>query len=335
MGHKNLFETFYGDFREFNYGPFGMTLEGRNWEAGSEYRYGFGGWENDDEIKGTGSHLSFGDYGYDPRLAKRWRTDPFALSYSWISPYAAFANNPLYYIDLDGEKIKPANKETRKLLRELKKNGTEEFQSKLKTLRKSDVIYKANFYATNEEIKSNTKGLTTLQKPIGVTTYDFAASEKKGKDVVNVLVTAGDLQGYDKRLVAVNEIVGAHDFEASKVGYAEKEGNTFAFAFDVGDEYDQAMDVIAYAEKNNIALPEKSAYYGLKNVRDNNTYMPTREQKLDAARLVLNNGFGYEFPDTKSKTPSGEVGIAKNKPGDKGTKFVYRENGKTVKGKIE
>ncbi|MBK7568994.1 MAG: hypothetical protein IPI31_14325 [Bacteroidetes bacterium] len=32
------------------YGPFGTTLEGRNWSVGSEYRYGFQAQECDDEV---------------------------------------------------------------------------------------------------------------------------------------------------------------------------------------------------------------------------------------------------------------------------------------------
>ena len=65
------------------------------------YRYGFNGHENDDEIKGTGNHLSFGDYGYDPRLGRRWNLDP--VEQVGISPYATFNNNPIYFIDIDGQ----------------------------------------------------------------------------------------------------------------------------------------------------------------------------------------------------------------------------------------
>ncbi|MBK6730661.1 MAG: hypothetical protein IPG60_06720 [Bacteroidetes bacterium] len=31
--------------------PFGMLTPGRNWSTGSEYRFGFNGQEQDDEIK--------------------------------------------------------------------------------------------------------------------------------------------------------------------------------------------------------------------------------------------------------------------------------------------
>lgn len=49
-----------------------MTMPGRSYSSGDGYRFGFNGWEKDDEIKGSGNHLSFGDYGYDPRTGRRW-----------------------------------------------------------------------------------------------------------------------------------------------------------------------------------------------------------------------------------------------------------------------
>jgi RHS repeat-associated protein len=64
-------------------------------------RYGFGGHEKDDEIKGSGNHISFNDYGYDPRTGRRWQHDP--IKQVGISPYATFNNNPIFYSDPDGQ----------------------------------------------------------------------------------------------------------------------------------------------------------------------------------------------------------------------------------------
>ena len=99
---------------KIKYDPVGKTLA-KKWkifERGLEkkgvtiffyvktYRYGFNGHERDDEIKGSGNHLSFGDQGYDPRLGRRWNIDP--VDKVWESPYATFRNNPLIYADPDG-----------------------------------------------------------------------------------------------------------------------------------------------------------------------------------------------------------------------------------------
>lgn len=92
-----------------DYYAFGSEMPGRSYNSTS-YRYGFQSWEKDDEIKGSGNHLSFGDFGYDPRIGRRWRPDPLAHEYPDLSPYAFVANNPIYYVDLDGRKIIVADK---------------------------------------------------------------------------------------------------------------------------------------------------------------------------------------------------------------------------------
>ena len=68
------------------------------------YRYGFNGYEKDNEVKNiTGGHISFNDYGYDPRTGKRWNVDPKTSSSPWQSPYLFAANSPIQNIDTDGE----------------------------------------------------------------------------------------------------------------------------------------------------------------------------------------------------------------------------------------
>lgn len=78
--------------------PFGSLIPGRSFSS-SDYRFGFNGHEKDDEVKGSGNHISFNDFGYDPRTGRRWRIDPAFKEYPSISPYAAFANNPLIFTD--------------------------------------------------------------------------------------------------------------------------------------------------------------------------------------------------------------------------------------------
>lgn len=69
-------------------------------EDAGVYRYGFNGYENDDEVKGNGNHLDFGNFGYDTRLGRRWNIDPVVKTHE--SPYAAFANNPIWFVDVNG-----------------------------------------------------------------------------------------------------------------------------------------------------------------------------------------------------------------------------------------
>src|SRR5690625_2198014 len=64
------------------------------------YRYGFGGHEKVDEVKGTGNHYTASYWEMDPRLAKRWNPDPVVKHHE--SPYAVLANNPIWFVDPSG-----------------------------------------------------------------------------------------------------------------------------------------------------------------------------------------------------------------------------------------
>ncbi|MDF1675978.1 MAG: hypothetical protein P1U44_09710 [Vicingaceae bacterium] len=83
-----------------DYYPFGSLLPGRNASSG-DYRYGFGGQEMDNEVNNiTGSSYTAEFWQYDSRLGKRWNVDPVVKIHD--SPYATFANNPIWFMDPNG-----------------------------------------------------------------------------------------------------------------------------------------------------------------------------------------------------------------------------------------
>lgn len=91
-----------------NYYPFGMLMPGRNYThplpTTSKYRYGFNGKENIDEVYGKGNLPDLGDRMEDVRLGRmNWGIDRKASSYPWQSPYAYYANSPIWQIDFNGE----------------------------------------------------------------------------------------------------------------------------------------------------------------------------------------------------------------------------------------
>ena len=89
-----------------DYYLFGMQMPGRSFQS-DEYRYGFNGMESDDEISGNGNSYTTEYRHYDPRLG-RWKSlDPLMSSFPHISPYAAFANNPIVFTDPYG--LAPVN----------------------------------------------------------------------------------------------------------------------------------------------------------------------------------------------------------------------------------
>jgi RHS repeat-associated protein len=83
-----------------DYYPFGAPMAGRGYSS-ETYRFGFNGKELDLEAQTQ-------DYGfriYDPRLGRFLSVDPLGGDAPNWSSYAAFADNPLYYIDPNGKKF--------------------------------------------------------------------------------------------------------------------------------------------------------------------------------------------------------------------------------------
>jgi RHS repeat-associated protein len=91
-----------------DYYPFGMKMPGRKFNA-TDYRYGFNGKEEDDEVKGDGNQIDYGMRVYDPRLGRFLSTDPITDKYPWYTPYQFAGNKPIWCIDLDGLEDIPTN----------------------------------------------------------------------------------------------------------------------------------------------------------------------------------------------------------------------------------
>lgn len=86
-----------------NYYPFGMVALGRSYSAGSDYRYGFDGYEKLNELLGNNFIYDFGARIYHTKIGKFLSVDSKSNEYSWQSPYAYFSNNPIRNIDFNGE----------------------------------------------------------------------------------------------------------------------------------------------------------------------------------------------------------------------------------------
>ncbi|MFN6329759.1 MAG: RHS repeat domain-containing protein [Chitinophagales bacterium] len=84
--------------------PFGMPMPNRQYSlSSSKYRFGFNGKEKDDEVYGEGNFMNYDARLYDSRLGKFISVDPWVKKYPSASPYSAFNNNPLYFIDPTGK----------------------------------------------------------------------------------------------------------------------------------------------------------------------------------------------------------------------------------------
>jgi RHS repeat-associated protein len=90
-----------------DYYPFGAEMEGREPVATHPYRYGFNGKEDDNEVKGDGNQVDFGERIYDSRLGRFLSIDPLARKLPWNSPYDFAENRPIDGIDNNGEGFLP------------------------------------------------------------------------------------------------------------------------------------------------------------------------------------------------------------------------------------
>ncbi len=92
-----------------DYYPFGMKMPGRTFtQANTKYRYGFNGKESDNEIKGDGNALDFGDRSiYDPRLGRFISIDPNYRNLPDFSPYQYARNNPIMLVENGKDGIIP------------------------------------------------------------------------------------------------------------------------------------------------------------------------------------------------------------------------------------
>lgn len=95
--------------QENHYYPFGMEMNGM-WENimnDPENDYLYNGKEYNEDLG-----LNWYDYGaryYDPSIGRFTGVDRFAEKYSFQSPYAYAANNPIKFIDVNGDSVRYAN----------------------------------------------------------------------------------------------------------------------------------------------------------------------------------------------------------------------------------
>jgi RHS repeat-associated protein len=80
---------------------FGMNMPGRSFSV-EEYRYGFNGKENQDELMANNNSQDFGARMYDARVGRWWGMDPLSNKKSYFSPFLFGANNPIVFVDPDG-----------------------------------------------------------------------------------------------------------------------------------------------------------------------------------------------------------------------------------------
>lgn len=88
-----------------DYYPFGSLMPERKYNKDQNYRYGYNGKENDNEIKGEGNQQDYGMRIYDPRVGRFLSVDPITRKYPELTPYQFASNRPIDGIDIDGLEV--------------------------------------------------------------------------------------------------------------------------------------------------------------------------------------------------------------------------------------
>ncbi len=79
-----------------------MLIPNRHDETGN-YRYGFNGKENDDEVKGEGNSIDFGNRISDSRLGRFFSIDKLDSATPSTSGYSISGNSPIFKVDSNGD----------------------------------------------------------------------------------------------------------------------------------------------------------------------------------------------------------------------------------------
>ena len=103
-----------------DYYSFGMGMPVRSYSAATaaNYRYGFNGKENDNEVKGTGNEIDYGMRMYDPRVGRFLSTDPLEKKYPELTPYQFAGNSSIRSVDIDGLEPWDINSEVARMKRQ-------------------------------------------------------------------------------------------------------------------------------------------------------------------------------------------------------------------------
>jgi RHS repeat-associated protein len=96
---------------ETHYYPFGLTMAGISSKAAgiTPNKYKYNGKELQSAEFSDGSGLELYDYGarfQDPQLGRFFTQDRFAEKYASYSPYQYGGNNPIKYVDINGDSLK-------------------------------------------------------------------------------------------------------------------------------------------------------------------------------------------------------------------------------------
>ena len=172
------------------------------------------------------------DYGarlYDPMIGRWTSVDPLAEKYVGISPFVYVADNPVVFIDPDGQEIKWADEYSEQVYNEYYSNASPEKQQELDILDNSTTVY-------NISVNSEHSG--------GVT--------QPGKNEGEIDVQVEDVGEYSVGILA-DELTHASQIENGELGFNK---NGEIVAYDLQDEVDSKVAAIEALEVKGLKMQD-------------------------------------------------------------------------------
>jgi RHS repeat-associated protein len=220
------------------------------------YSYGFNGQEKDNEVKGVGNSLDFGARVYDSRLGRWLSLDPLMAKYESISPFVGMANNPIFFVDVDG----------RILI--LKGNGADIDRVVTQMQKSVGDLY---------TVSVNKKGLVSMTKNANAVSQPTI----KQQSAIDIYKKITDPNGDKTKVNVVNNkdkvTVGNFDSKTIDIGDIEKfdnikntSGSQSVFSasgkviHELTEQYEKQVNGLEFSDAHNIAVDAENIQNGSK-----------------------------------------------------------------------
>ncbi len=298
--------------------PFGSPMPARSFSA-SSYKYGFNGKEKDDEVKGEGNSVDFGARMEDARLGKFLSIDKMAKHYPCYSPYSFTANNPIIYVEVDGQyfdwsKVSPEQR--------VKIEGA------MLSLAKSSTLYGQIYKQLSESAKPYVMA-------VGVTTQAPDGHQVEGQFMPDKLTGGGEIRyrepdRAENAAVNIEETFHAYQNDVKNEVYDDKKTHNLEYEAKV-------LVTLVQIEGSLIASPSPGAegmfdyLYLNDDYVDNPGMIPTETQingeKFQGKYMKEGDNFSEA---NKNNYPTYSV---KNQEGPKAIERIYKDKPKATEKK--